>query len=178
MKKLSLLVLILCMIPFICSAWILKDEFNTNRTAGNVDGTSAEPIGGTRTVVDTYASTELITNGGFETAGGGGADVFGTWTETAGDGAIADETTIVKADSHAAKLTSGATSNTLVYQAITTIGSKEYTLTFWSQDDGTNKGRYYIYDVTNSKYLQTDGTWAVGSNIFTATGGATYAIGA
>ena len=38
------------------------------------------------------ALTELIANGGFETAGEGGADVFGTWVESAGNGAIAVET--------------------------------------------------------------------------------------
>jgi hypothetical protein len=54
-----------------------------------------------------------VLNPGFETAGGGGADVFGgLWGETAGDGAIADETQHIHGGSHAAKLTAGPTKNT------------------------------------------------------------------
>ena len=34
------------------------------------------------------AQDNPVTNGGFETAGTGGADIWGTWTETAGDGAL------------------------------------------------------------------------------------------
>ena len=54
MKKLSsLLVLIFCLIPFVASAWILRDEFTTPLAAGSVHGTTSEPSGHTRTVTDT-----------------------------------------------------------------------------------------------------------------------------
>jgi len=54
MKKLSsLLVLIFCLIPFVASAWILRDEFNTALSAGSVNNTTSEPSGHTRTVIDT-----------------------------------------------------------------------------------------------------------------------------
>ena len=54
MKKLSsILVLIFCLIPFVASAWILRDEFNTALSAGSVHGTTSEPSGHTRTVKDT-----------------------------------------------------------------------------------------------------------------------------
>ena len=54
MKKLSsILVLIFCLIPFVASAWILRDEFNTALSAGSVNNTTSEPSGHTRTVIDT-----------------------------------------------------------------------------------------------------------------------------
>lgn len=130
-------------------AYDFRDEFSDTLAAGSVNGTLSTS-GHVRTVVDTYATTELITNGGFETAGVGDPDFFGTWTETAGDGAIADEGTIVNAGSHAAKLTSGATSNTSLYQAFTTIPGKSYTLTFKTTGDGTNAGQYKVYNATGS----------------------------
>jgi hypothetical protein len=58
MKKLSLLVLIFCLIPFLANGWVLKDEFTTALTAGNINTTTAEPVGGARSVTDT--STALV----------------------------------------------------------------------------------------------------------------------
>jgi len=93
--------------------------------------------------------TNLLINGDFETAGAGGADVFSSWGESAGDGTIVDETTIVHIGSHAAKLTSGAASNTYIYQDRTVTAGKTYRLLFVARGDGTNAGRYQVYDVTN-----------------------------
>jgi len=93
---------------------------------------------------------EFLTNGNFETAGAGGADVFGTWAETAGDGAIADEGTLVHGGSHAAKLTAGATANTKLAQTIAVRPESIHTLYMWTRGDGTYGGRYLVYDVTNA----------------------------
>lgn len=159
MKKL-IFILLLCLIPFVADAgWILKDDFSTPLAAGSVHGTNAD-IGGARTVVDTYATTELVVNGGFETTGAGGADAFGTWAETAGDGAIADEGAIVNAGSHAAKLTAGATTNTTLAQTFTVIPGKTYTLSVYARGDGTYSGRYAFYDNTHAVYIKTATTVA------------------
>jgi len=96
-----------------------------------------------------YAIVDIL-NGGFETAGAGGADVWATWAETAGDGALANETTIVHGGSDAAKVTAGATANTKVAQTCGVIPGHVYTLSFWTRGDGTNGGRYGVYDVSNS----------------------------
>lgn len=96
------------------------------------------------------AFNTLLTNGGFETAGGGVPDVWGTWAETAGDGALADEAALMHTQAHAAKATAGATANTLVAQSATVVASTSYTLTFYTRGDGTYAGRYAVYDVTNS----------------------------
>src|SRR4030065_403093 len=58
-----------------------------------------------------YAIVDIL-NGGFETAGAGGADVWATWAETAGDGALANETTIVHGGREAGKDTAGAPAKT------------------------------------------------------------------
>lgn len=96
---------------------------------------------------------ELLSNVGFETAGGGGADIWGTWNEGAGDGALADETVLVHGGSHAAKITAGASANTFVRQQITVTPGKLYKLTFWTRGDGTNAGRYGVRDSSTSIWL-------------------------
>lgn len=94
--------------------------------------------------------SEMLANLGFETAGGGGADVFGSWTESAGTGAIARTTTAgeFRSGAAAAKLTAGATVNTNIYQQIAVMPGEDYTVTFWTRGDGTYAGRYRIYNAT------------------------------
>jgi len=102
------------------------------------------------------ALTELVVNGGFETAGAGGADVFGTWTESAGNGAIAAETGAgnFRGGSKSAKLTTGADTAVSINQDITVIVGYTYTLSYWVKGDGTvNKSAYAIYDNSNSENI-------------------------
>lgn len=99
------------------------------------------------------ALTELIVNGGFETAGEGGADVFGTWVESAGNGAIAVETGAgnFHGGAKSAKLTTGADKAVSVNQAFAVIEGYTYALSYWVKGDGaTNKSAYAIYDNTGS----------------------------
>lgn len=99
--------------------------------------------------------TPSVLNGNFEDTSGT-AD-WDNWTETAGDGAIAEETTDPYWGNKSVKLTAGATANTEITQAgITTIAATKYYLTFWTKGDGTNAGRYSIYDVTNAGYISTN----------------------
>ena len=86
--------------------------------------------------------TNLVSNGDFEAAGAG--NVFDGWVETAGDGAITDETANVHAGSHAAKLTAGASKDTKIVQEIVsgfTPGSRVM-VSVWTRGDGTNAGRW------------------------------------
>ena len=99
------------------------------------------------------ALTELIVNGGFETAGEGGADVFGTWVESAGNGAIASEAGAgnFHGGAKSAKLTTGADKAVSVNQAFAVIEGYTYALSYWVKGDGaTNKSAYAIYDNTGS----------------------------
>jgi len=100
------------------------------------------------------ALTELVTNGGFETAGGGGVDVFGTWTETAGNGAIASEAGAgnFHGGAKSCKLTTGADGLVKVSQDITTIPGYTYAFTYWVKGDGAvHKVRHQIVDKTHSE---------------------------
>jgi len=60
--------------------YILLDMFNTDLAAGSVHGTSAEPIGGTRTVTDTNSKISII-NGELDFAAGAVAN-DGLWGES------------------------------------------------------------------------------------------------
>lgn len=117
------------------------DIIGTNHLTAAADPIIAPPVYG----------SELIVNGGFETAGLGGADVFGTWIETAGDGAISDETTLFHGGAHAAKLTSGATpiASPQLMGTIAVTPNGSYYFSFWTRGDGTNSGRYSVRDATN-----------------------------
>ena len=135
---------------------------------------------GIRVYLGYYTTPELLSNTGFETAGTGGADTFGSWTETPGNGAIASEATLVNAGSKAAKLTAGASSNTTVHQDVTVTAGATYTLKFYTRGDGTNGGKYSLYDVSNSANIVavtntgvTGTTYTLVNVPFTAPGGCT-----
>jgi len=102
--------------------------------------------------IDLYCPERIATpvlNPGFEDAGLGGVDVFDEWTESAGDGAIAQDGVIFSGGAESAKLTSGPTFNTSVYQDIAVIPGDNRELIFMARGDGANQGRYRIYDITN-----------------------------
>ncbi len=92
---------------------------------------------------------ELISNGGFETAGAGGADIWGTWTETASDGALANETTTVHSGTDACKITCGATTDhtatNVQSNAVAVTNGPTYRISFWCQGDGSDAPFYRLY---------------------------------
>lgn len=97
------------------------------------------------------ALTEMIVNGGFETAGGGEADVFGTWTEAAGNGAIASEAGAgnFHGGAKSAKLTTGADTLVKISQTFVSIPGYHYTFSYWVKGDGAvHKVRHQIVDNT------------------------------
>jgi hypothetical protein len=108
--------------------------------------------GGFESWTEPSSRSNLISNSSFETAGAGGADVWADWTETAGSGAIANETTNVHYGSNAAKL-SYVTGNATIRQNVTVTAGAVYKLTFWTRGDGSNDGKYSIYDNDNSEYI-------------------------
>ena len=98
----------------------------------------------------TFANDGLLSNGGFETAGAGDPDFFANWTETAGDGVIAAEVVETLGVGTSAKLTAGATINTVIAESVVVVPGTKYRLRFFSEGDGTYAGRYQIYDATNA----------------------------
>ena len=101
-----------------------------------------------------------ISNGGFETAGAGGADnVFETWYSWRPDLASCSDTTVpaeVYSGSHAAKMTriaSGGSPNMRQIRSVTP--GETYTISFYTRGDGTNAGTYMVYDTYNSVAITT-----------------------
>lgn len=106
-------------------------------------------------ILNALPTAEKTTNGGFETAGGGTPDIFGTWTEAAGNGALAQESGAgnFHGGAKSCKLTVGADTACSLSQDIVVVAGRTYALTFWVKGDGTtatHKARYQIIDATNS----------------------------
>lgn len=114
---------------------------------------------------DANFGAEILGNTGFETAGGGGADVFGSWTEAAGMGTITNEGTIVHGGSHACKFTAGASDDCRLYQDKTVTPGRLYKIVMWTRGDGTNAGKYRVYDLTHSaNIIVTTSTGVTGTS--------------
>jgi len=95
---------------------------------------------GQGTEVGTHIINSTTRNGGFETAGAGGADVFANWTESkAGTSTINDETVDVYEGSHACRFDVDASnSNANVYQAnIVTVGRRYRISLYAKANSGT-----------------------------------------
>jgi len=108
----------------------------------------------------------LLTNGGFETAGGGDPDFWANWTESAGDGTLANEAVNQYAGDDAMKATAGASVNTYAKQAAAVTAGKMYKAEFWTRGDETHGGQYLIYDAT--------GAADIVAKVATGVTGATY----
>ncbi|MBI9087510.1 MAG: hypothetical protein JEZ11_28230 [Desulfobacterales bacterium] len=131
-------------------------DFTADGSADNTVGTifvatgTSVTLDASNTVVEkSLSATNLITNGGFETAGAGGADVFAGWIEDIDGGSISDETGIVHYGSHSCKLTSVGT-YTRINKEVTVSPLEYYVLSAYIYDDGSHPGRIQIYDITNS----------------------------
>ena len=97
----------------------------------------------TPTAMGTMVYTNLVANPAFAIAGAGGADVFASWVETAGDGAISG--------AGLARLTTGPTANTKIAQTVTVVPGHAHTLVI--MPDLAPMGpfpSYLVYDVTHS----------------------------
>jgi hypothetical protein len=75
------------------------------------------------------------------------------WNEFVGTGLIARENQIIHGNNLAAKLTAGYGSDTYIFFTIPITPNKDVRFQVWTRGDGTNSGRFAIYDVSNSRYL-------------------------
>ncbi len=118
------------------------------------DGLTSMFFDGTNDFIDISAiASNMISNGGFETAGGGGLDIWADWDETVSDGALANEGTLFHTGADACKITTGAGKTTGIKQDITVIPGATYRWREWTRGDGTYDGRYAVYDLSNSAYI-------------------------
>jgi hypothetical protein len=128
---------------------------NVIHNAGAVDPSSLLETLGNGVPLD---GNELVSNPGFEDAGGGGADVFADWSESAGDGSITDDTSIYYSGAHSCKLTAGASANTYVSQTFSVSADLMYLISFYVRGSGAVAPRYAVYDVSNSQYIISVGS--------------------
>ena len=77
------------------------------------------------------------------------SDNWNIWGETIGSGSIIDLTETAYDGNYAAKITYGS-STTNISLSIPVEQNTNYRLQFYTRGDGTNQGRYRIYDLTNS----------------------------
>ena len=123
---------------------------------------------------------ELIANGGLDAFEGGlepnpddgATDNWASWTETggAGNGVVFDATTASHGGSYAANISydgGGGLAGDMLSQQISGLSTAaQYTLSFWTRGDGSNSGRYRVYDINTLNYLQNDGvTWNIDSSL-------------
>ena len=97
-----------------------------------------------------FANDNALLNPGFETAGGGGADIWANWVENASDGALANEAVIVHEGADSAKMTAGVSFDTRAAETIVVIPGQRRRVRIWTYGDGVNAGMYYVYDNTNA----------------------------
>jgi len=131
---------------------------NNNDSEFYVDNISVKAVTApNKSIPDTYTWPALagtavsVANGDFETAGGGGADVFATWSESYnGSDTITDETSNVHGGSHACKITNVDNGTTYLSASKSVTGNTLYRLSFWTRGDGSVAGRYRFWDTTHS----------------------------
>lgn len=117
------------------------------------------------------STTNLVSNPGFETAGGGGTDIFANWTENAGTGTITQDPTTKRSGSYGLKFTAGSSADTYLYQDITVTALTNYKWEFYTRglgNDPEDLGFYAVYDVTNSEYIIEKRDTGVVSTSFTS----------
>lgn len=111
---------------------------------------------------DATTGADLVLNGGFETAGGGGADVFADWVESNTNGTVSQATAYVKAGTYSCALsikTNTGGSFAQVEQTIAVTAVTPYALKFWwfvhdrlgTMRDGV---QYRVWDATNSAVIK------------------------
>src|SRR3972149_536413 len=93
------------------------------------------------------ASSNVLTDGGFETAGGGGDDVFDAWEENTPDSPgtdIARDTVVFYAGAASAKVRNTVNANVWVSQTNTVVPGHVYSLRARCRGDGSHSGRFAI----------------------------------
>jgi hypothetical protein len=128
-----------------------KDKFRDHFTVGAPSFTA--PFNGSGpapgypwTVTDSYMTTELVSNPGFETAGAT-PPAADSWGEAITDGSIALTTTAgeFRSGTKAIKITDITGANKIT-QAVTVIPGMVYRFTAYGRGDGTNYARWQLRD--------------------------------
>ena len=148
-------------------------RFLVNDGTEDFEGTFNLTDGTTRFFQDVINPTTL--NGGFETAGGGGADVFANWSEAvAGTTSIVRDTSIVFAGSASCKFVIDSSANYgAVEQAVLTPG-RRYRLTAYCRSSAGTGKLLFLSNSGSDLFLDTgllpSGVWTTVTADFYAVG--------
>ena len=120
----------------------------------------------------------MLSSGGLDTAGAG-PPVMLDWVDSGFAAQIARETSLQRLGDSCVKLTYTVANGWAgILQTFTTVASTNYILTFYSRGDGSDAGRYQVYDVSNTAFLITERTtgvtgtgWTKVTQAFTTVGG-------
>lgn len=100
-------------------------------------------------------------NGGFETLGGGGADVYATWTEIlTGTGTVVNETVDVYAGVNSCKLNGGASGTAQLYQNAALVAGKYYRVSYAGKSTGGGSVKMRVGGLNPTAQVLT-GTWTL-----------------
>ena len=105
------------------------------------------------------SQTDLVTNGDFASAGGGGADPFATWAENVvATSTITDDTVEMHSGAHCAKFTIDASNNVAALnQSFAFETGKEHTVELWAK--GTAGGEtFYVRSHSAGSYGDDTGS--------------------
>jgi hypothetical protein len=142
---------------------------------------------GAADAAETLSGSELVVNGNFETFTGTADDTtsdnLGTWTDTSNDGTgnhiwVLTANPAPHGGTYCVKYQRDSSTNAQSYQNFAVTAGKLYKVTFWTQGDGTNAGRYALYDVTAGATITgnlttgvTAATWTQVTHYITAPAG-------
>ena len=108
-------------------------------------------------------ATNLIQNEGFETAGSGGADIWANWTEVAGSGTLANDTSNQHNGSDCASLTTVSTNTCNIHQSVTVTAEKTYLVSYWSKSGHASDSgslRHRVLNASDSDSVIVDSSYS------------------
>jgi hypothetical protein len=112
-------------------------------------------------------------NGGFETAGAGGADVFASWGEVTSNGTVSSEGVTVRSGSASCKLVPNASAGCWVQQTSRLVVGRLYEFSVWVNSSvtatlriGSGSGGTPAFSVTSGSWQNIRGTFVANSATF------------
>ena len=104
-----------------------------------------------------FANDNKVRNPGFEVAGAGDPDFFGSWSEQAGDGTIARDLVTFRSGAASCKLTQGDNPCWVkCFNFYVTPGSI-YEVTYWAYGDGVNESQHAVLPLTGDDIVLVTG---------------------
>jgi hypothetical protein len=118
-------------------------------------------------IVKNTLITPTTLNGGFETLGAGGADVFANWTESASTGRIADTTDAISGTHALVMQQGGAGTDVFLSQVSLIVPGKVYRVSFWAKSNSSHTLRIGNGLTGTQSYIPTLTTsWQYYSGVF------------